>query len=155
MEFDDYLQIQNLLYQYAHYADQADFDNLARLFAHANKYTPHGGPFLHDSDGIAKQLRQWCRVHENGTMRTRHVTTNLLIESDGPDRAKSQCYVVVFQATSKLPLQPVIAGTYLDRFERVDGKWRFSERRELPERMELIGNLQEHLNFPMIAPDQS
>ena len=28
-------------------------------------------------------------------------------------------------------LQPIVTGTYLDRFEKVDGQWRFRERREL------------------------
>jgi hypothetical protein len=34
----------------------------------------------------------------------------------------------VFQQTDELPLQPIAAGRYLDRFERVDGRWRFADR---------------------------
>jgi len=73
------------------------------------------------------------------------VTTNVILEDDGPNRAKSQAYVVVFQATPTFSLQPVIAGTYLDRFERVDGKWRFTERVESDENFELLGDLSQHL----------
>ena len=54
----------------------------------------------------------------------------------------AESYVVVFQQTEKLPLQAIIAGTYFDRFTKIDGTWRLTERIE---DMELIGNLSEHL----------
>ena len=41
-----------------------------------------------------------------------------------------------------LPLQPIIGGTYFDKFTKIDGTWRLTER---VEDMELIGNLSEHL----------
>ena len=40
------------------------------------------------------------------------------------------------------PLQPIITGRYHDRFESVDGTWRFSERAYL---MDLTGDLSSHL----------
>ena len=46
------------------------------------------------------------------------------------------------QATEALPLQPIIGGRYFDRFAKVDGVWRFTERRM---EMELFGNLSAHL----------
>ena len=49
---------------------------------------------------------------------------------------------MVFQAAPGLPLQPIITGSYLDRFEKVDGQWRFSERREL---VGQTGDLSAHL----------
>ena len=45
------------------------------------------------------------------------------------DAARAQSYVLVHQATEALPLQPIIGGRYYDRFARVDGRWRFTERR--------------------------
>jgi len=51
----------------------------------------------------------------------------VIIELDG-DGASSRCYVTVFQQTEVLPLQPIAAGRYLDRFERRDGEWRFADR---------------------------
>lgn len=149
MEFSDYLQINNLMYRYAHLMDQADFDGVGEMFAHADVYLPNMQPFRSDGAGLAAMFREWNHVYaDTGTMRTRHVTTNLLLESDGADRAKSQSYVVVFQATRTMPLQPVIAGTYLDRFEKVDGIWRFSERREEAHLFELLGDLSNHLKLP-------
>ncbi len=149
MEFNDYLQIKNLMFRYAHLMDQADFDGVGEIFAHADVYLPNMEPFRSDPAGLAAMFREWNHVHQDtGTLRTRHVTTNVLLESDEPDRAKSQSYVVVFQATRSMPLQAVIAGTYLDRFEKVGGLWRFSERREEAHLFELLGDLSNHLKIP-------
>jgi hypothetical protein len=147
VEFPDYLQITNLLHQYAHLMDQADFDGVGRLFAHADVYMPgEAGIFRKDALGVASLFRRWNRVYaDTGTLRTRHITTNLILEDDGPDRARGRCYVLVVQATPDFPLQPVIAGTYEDRFERVEGVWRFSERREEFKNFELVGDLSAHL----------
>jgi hypothetical protein len=39
-------------------------------------------------------------------------------------------------------LHPILAGDYLDRFERVDGAWRFTERVFDPR---LFGDLSRHM----------
>lgn len=147
MEFSDYLQIQNLLHRYAHLMDQADFDGVGQLFAYADVYFPgDAGVYRKDAAGLAELYRRWTRVYpDTGTLRTRHITTNLILEEDGPGRAKARCYVLVVQQTPALPLQPVIAGTYEDRFEKVAGVWRFSERREEFKNFELVGDLSAHL----------
>jgi hypothetical protein len=154
MEFSDYLQIQNLLHRYAHLIDQADFDGVAALFAHADVYMPgDAGVFRKDAPGLAKLWRDWCRVYpDTGTLRTRHITTNLILEDDGRDRAKGRCYVLVVQQTTALPLQPVIAGTYEDKFEKIAGVWRFAERREEGTNFELVGDLSAHLALEYKAP---
>ena len=147
MEFSDYLQIQNLLHRYAYLMDQADFDAVGRIFAHADVYMPgDAGIYRKDPVGLANLFRRWNRVYpDTGTLRTRHITTNLMLEEDGHGRAKARCYVLVVQATPTFPLQPVIAGTYEDRFEKVDGLWRFAERREEFKNFELVGDLSSHL----------
>jgi 3-phenylpropionate/cinnamic acid dioxygenase small subunit len=147
MEFSDYLQIQNLLHRYAHLIDQADFDGVGELFAYADVYMPgDAGIYRKDPVGLANMFRRWNRVYpDTGTLRTRHITTNLVLEADGKDRARAHCYVLVVQATPEFPLQPVIAGTYEDRFERVGGIWRFAERREEFKNFELVGDLSAHL----------
>ncbi len=157
MEFPDYLQIQNLLHRYAHLMDQADFEAVGQLFAHADVYMPgEAGTFRKDPAGLADLWRRWTRVYpDTGTLRTRHITTNLFLEADGPDRAKARSYVLVVQATPTFSLQPVIAGTYEDIFERVDGLWRFAERREDFKNFELVGDLSSHLALefkPQLGP---
>ena len=52
-----------------------------------------------------------------------------------------------------VPLAPVIAGDYLDRFAKVDGTWRFTERRI---GNDLFGDLSDHLLEPIeVASDRS
>jgi 3-phenylpropionate/cinnamic acid dioxygenase small subunit len=158
MEFSDYLQIQNLLHRYAYLMDQADFNAVGQIFAHADVYMPgDAGIYRKDPVGVADLFRRWNRVYpDTGTLRTRHITTNLILEEDGHDRAKARCYVLVVQATPTFPLQPVIAGTYEDRFEKVDGVWRFAERREEFKNFELLGDLSSHLKLeftPQLTAD--
>ena len=145
MDAMDYFAIQNLIYKYAALIDQGDLDGVGAMFDHADVYFP-GDTEPASRAGqntIGLQMREWTRLYpETGNPRTRHVTTNLLIEADGPGRAKSQCYVVVFQSTPSFKMQPIIGGTYRDRFAKVDGVWRFAERRQ---EMDLFGDLSNHL----------
>jgi 3-phenylpropionate/cinnamic acid dioxygenase small subunit len=149
MEFSDYLQIQNLLHRYAYLMDNADFDGVGQIFAHADVHMPgDAGVYRKDPVGLANMFRRWVRVYpDTGTLRTRHITTNLILEEDGPGRAKGRCYVLVVQATPTFRLQPVIAGTYEDKFEKVNRAWRFAERREEFKNFELVGDLSSHLTI--------
>lgn len=65
--------------------------------------------------------------YPDGTPRTKHVVTNPIIEIDG-ETAGSRSYYTVLQQTDDFPLQVVVSGRYGDRFERVDGVWRFTYR---------------------------
>ena len=48
----------------------------------------------------------------------------------------------MFQATEALPLQPIITGRYEDKFERVDGRWRYTEKKFF---VDLVGDLSQYL----------
>jgi hypothetical protein len=56
--------------------------------------------------------------------------------------AAARSYFSVLQQVGDGPLQAIVAGRYHDRFERVDGAWRFSERRIF---VDLTGDLSHHL----------
>ena len=129
MEFADFHAIQNLVYSYPYLLDAGDFDGVGRLFADAVVYS--GGALMasRDAAAVARAFRDWVITYDDGTPRTRHCLCNLIIMPDGPDRATAKSYVMVFQQTAHLPLQPVIGGDYADRFEKRDGVWRFVERR--------------------------
>ncbi|WP_256102530.1 nuclear transport factor 2 family protein [Streptomyces sp. Ncost-T10-10d] len=45
------------------------------------------------------------------------------------DTATGRSYLTIFQEADGLPLQPIAAGRYQDRFVRRDDTWRFAERR--------------------------
>lgn len=144
MTADDYQAIANLIHAYADRIDRGDLDGMAALFAEADLYVAaEPEPIRRDPARVAATFRQYTRIYpDTGTPKTRHVTTNLIIEPDGEGRARTQCYFVVFQAAGALSLQPVIAGRYNDRFEKVAGAWRFRERRI---DADLHGDLSAHL----------
>lgn len=120
------VQIANLLYRYAELIDGGDLEGAAALFAHARVWTGHGelGP-----DEVLAMWRRAIVIYEDGTPRTKHVITNPIIEVD-EESGKGTCrsYYTVIQQAGDGPLQPVICGRYHDRFERVDGQWRFCHR---------------------------
>jgi hypothetical protein len=146
MNFDDYVAIEKLIHLYPDYADRGDIDAIGALFADAEIHAPgFDRPFHANGDpkAFADVYRQWVRIYpESGTPRTRHVISNIMIDFEGPNRARAQSYVMVFQSAPDFALQPIIGGTYRDRFAKMDGEWRFVERRE---DMELVGDLSRHL----------
>jgi hypothetical protein len=87
------------------------------------------------------------RLYEDGTPRTRHVTTNVTVEvDDDAGIASARSYYTVFQQTDALPLQSIIAGHYHDTFHRVDGRWAFDTREMF---VDLTGDLSHHLLFEL------
>jgi 3-phenylpropionate/cinnamic acid dioxygenase small subunit len=94
-------------------------------------------------DAIEKMLRDSLIVYDDGTPRTKHVTTNIAIEIDEEaGSADSRSYFTALQALPELALQPIVSGRYQDRFARRDGRWRFVERRV---RTDLVGDVSRHL----------
>jgi hypothetical protein len=84
--------------------------------------------------------------YDDGTPRTKHVTTNVAIEVDEEaGTAVSRAYFTVLQALPGMALQPIVSGRYRDRFERYDGQWRFAERRV---RVDLADDVSHHLRHP-------
>ena len=59
-------------------------------------------------------------LHPDGTPRTKHVTTNPIIEVDDAETASCRSYYTVLQQTDELPLQTIVTGRYHDRFECVE-----------------------------------
>jgi ketosteroid isomerase-like protein len=139
-----HVAIANLIYTYAEKIDLGDFDGVAELFTHA-VVTAEGTQVRNiGKDQVLKMYVDSTRRYpDNGTPHTKHVTTNLILDIDEEaGQATCHSYFTVFQQTEVLALQPVIAGRYHDRFERVDGQWRFTARHMLSD---LIGDLSQHL----------
>ncbi|MDT5347434.1 MAG: hypothetical protein QOH91_721 [Mycobacterium sp.] len=146
------VQIANLLYRYAECIDTGDLEGAAALFEHARIRV--GGPDpSHDTIDATGLLGIWkslILLHSDGTPRTKHVTTNPIIEVD-EDAGTASCrsYYTVLQQTDELPLQTIVTGRYHDGFDRVDGQWRFSYR-DLT-LIDMVGDVSHHLAHP-IAP---
>ena len=145
--------ISSLMFRYAECVDQADFDGLSELFAHGQIRSTSAADSEEGMRGraVGRFYAATNRVHADGTLRTRHLATNVQIDIDeDADSATARSYYVVFQATEKLPFQPIVGGRYDDRFERVEGAWRFSER---VVHVDQIGNMSEHLSFDLSKGD--
>jgi 3-phenylpropionate/cinnamic acid dioxygenase small subunit len=142
----DYFSIQNLLHLYSEAVDQGDFDRVGALFREADVYFPgETEPSVRAGSGaFGEHLTRWTRrfPETGGTPRTRHLCTNLIIEFDDETHARTRTYFVVFQGTDRVPLQPIITGSYHDRLEKRDGTWVFVERRE---QVGETGDLSDHL----------
>jgi 3-phenylpropionate/cinnamic acid dioxygenase small subunit len=128
--FEDWHAVNTLLMTYAEHLDAGRFADVAALFSHASYRIAHAdGEHVSSYEGAA-EVQAFCeqtRLYPDGTPRTKHVVTNVVIEVDG-DRATARSYATVLQQTDVLPLQPIASGRYVDRFERVDGRWRFADR---------------------------
>jgi 3-phenylpropionate/cinnamic acid dioxygenase small subunit len=132
-----------LVFAYAERLDAGDLDGVAALFEGAI-YGSNQGTRYDGAGDVRVMLRRRVKLHADGTPRTKHVTTNLVIEIDEPaGTATSRSYFTVLQATERLPLQPVVAGRYHDRFVRDGDRWRFAQRHVI---VDLAGNLHEHLH---------
>ena len=143
-----YRAIENLIASYAELVDDGDFAGVGILLADAT-FTGAAGS-VSGRDAIEKMLRDSLIVYDDGTPRTKHVTTNVAIEVDEEaGTAVSRSYFTALQALPDLPLQPIVSGRYQDRFERRDWEWRFVERRV---QTNLVGDVSRHLRQP--AADQ-
>jgi len=131
--------IRNLMYRYMEATDDGDFAGRAALFEHATVWFPDPIGGLQGA-AVAEMFRSRQRLY-NGIPRTAHLCDNVIIEFDSDTTATVRSRYLVLQETPDLPLQPIIVGRYHDRFEKVDGGWRFSERRFL---IDLIGEMSAH-----------
>jgi 3-phenylpropionate/cinnamic acid dioxygenase small subunit len=144
----DATAITNLLFRYAELMDMGDLAGVAALFADARIKVGDGYV------GAAELKAQWDEVvilYPDGTPRTKHVTTNPIVEFDAAGTtATCRSYYTVFQQVDDEPLQPILAGRYHDRFELVDGAWRWAERDySLVDR---VGDLSRHLRIDVPRP---
>jgi hypothetical protein len=142
--------VEHIVYGYAERIDLGDFAGVADLFAHA---TYKGGgpddPGVVGSAAVLEILETMVRRYDDGTPRTKHVTTNLVIdEGDDGESAAARSYYTVFQQLDVFPLQPIIAGRYHDRFSVIDGTWSLTERVIF---CDLVGDLSHHLTTDPFA----
>ncbi len=142
--------ITDLLFRYAELMDLGDFAAVAELFHHARIRIGPGDDGLIDASAMREIWEQNVIRYPDGTPRTKHVTTNVIVEVDPDGRsARARSYYTVFQQVTDGPLQPIIAGRYHDAFEHVDGQWRFTERDYTL--VDLVGDLSRHLRMDVPA----
>ena len=135
---DSARQIENLVYSYAERLDAGDDRAVQHAFRHPvarqTAVLPvAGGP------GMA------TRLHDDGTPKTKHLTSNVQIYvDDEAGSARSRANYCVTQSTPELPLQIIVTGHYRDTFHRIDGEWWFDSRTMY---VDQIGDTSHHLKF--------
>ena len=117
---DDRGAIETLLHRYAEAIDAGDFAAVGELFADGRICGPDGSTIANGAEGVEKLYTATTRRYpDDGTPKTRHMVTNLIVEVDEDGTtASARSRFTVYQATDVLPLQPIIAGDYVDRFSR-------------------------------------
>jgi hypothetical protein len=134
-------EIQNLIFSYAELVDTGNFAEVGSLLGDATYIGGAGS--VSGADAITRMLLDNVILYDDGTPRTKHITTNLAIEvDDAAGKASARSYFTALQAFSDFALQPIVTGRYHDRFERRDGQWRFVERRV---QTDLVGDMSRHL----------
>ncbi len=138
--------IQDVMHRYAECVDLARFTELGALFRHGSIHAEGEDP-IRGMESVRRFYAATNKIHADGTLRTRHLSSNPIIEVDtSGSKATARSYFVVLQATDELPLQPIVAGRYHDRFHVVEDTWCFAERVVL---VDQIGEMSDHLSFDL------
>ena len=138
-----HLAVPKLIYRYAELIDAGDFAGVAELFADATVTVDGTDDVRAGAAEVLDMYTTSTRRYEDGTPRTKHVTTNLILDvDDEAGTASCRSYVTIFQATGALPMQAIYAGRYRDTFVRAGDAWRFATRRIVGEfRGDMSGHL--------------
>ena len=147
-------EIENLLYTYAERIDAGDLEGVADLFPHG-RILPSPEPIapariVRAARRVLALYRASTRLYEDGTPRTRHVTTNAIVEVDDGAQTRRRAQLLhrlpADSRTSRCSRSS--AGRYHDTFQRIDGRWWFDTRMMF---VDLVGDLSRHLLFKLEA----
>jgi len=136
-------RIRTLLGQYCERIDAGDFAGVGALFARGRLADEQGKELARGAEAVAAFYASTEQLHD-GSPRTKHLVLNTAIEEEDAGMLVARSSYVVLQAVDGFPLQPIIAGRYVDRFERDGTGWHFAERRFL---VDLTGDLSHHLRI--------
>jgi 3-phenylpropionate/cinnamic acid dioxygenase small subunit len=135
-----YEAIRNLLGTYCRLIDAGDFEALGQLFADAVLYDEQRRVAAKGAEAATALWTGIIRRYDDGTPRTRHTTTNPVIEVAG-ETAECDSSFVVFQQIEKR-IEPIAAGRYHDTFAAHDGVWRFTSRQFF---LDQLGDVSHHM----------
>ncbi|HWF16919.1 MAG TPA: nuclear transport factor 2 family protein [Acidimicrobiales bacterium] len=140
--------VSQLIYTYAERIDEGDFAGVAELLEHATMTFEGFGDAVSGREAIEKLYTRSTRRYEDGTPRTKHVMTNVLVDvGDDGTSAASRSYFTVLQAVpGEMALQPVIAGRYRHTYRQVQSQWRVETMHVM---IDLVGDLGHHMLFDL------
>jgi len=136
-ELEDRAAITELVHAYNLATDDRDWEAFAELFAPDARLGPYRG-----RDEVVRVLRELREEHG----RTRHVAHGQVLEFTGPDEASGT--VVASSEIDMKGTTHAVAVRYLDRYARVDGRWRFVRRKALFSYVIPVADLSEAMTAP-------
>jgi hypothetical protein len=123
MTEQDNKDILALVLAYPRGIDSGDFDSIGRLFAHGSWNSRRG------AEEAVAYLHRNMIVYADGTPRTAHQISNLLIDVHDSQSAEATSRITVMQQVDEPgPVIPIAALDYHDWFARHDGQWVFRHR---------------------------
>jgi hypothetical protein len=146
-------EIRQLVQVYPWAIDVGDLDTVAagqdgmkvRVFGPDREQV--GEAVVRTADEVRQLYSDLVVFDEDGWPHTKHLITNIVINvAEDAQSATGGSYFTVLQGCAGFPLQVVIAGRYVDRYERRDGQWRIAER---DEHCDLVGDLSKHLTVSL------
>lgn len=143
---DDAQHIANCIYAYAERIDLGDFEGVAQVLVHADVTFEGVEGSQQGVAALTALYTSTTKRYDDGTPKTKHVTTNVAVTVEGTTGRASSYFTVLQAVPGLLPLQPIIAGRYRDQFEQVDGQWRFTARHVT---VDLMGDLSAHLKIEL------
>jgi uncharacterized protein (TIGR02246 family) len=124
MRMTDEEEIGALLQAYADRLDAGDLDGVTALFAHSTWHSSARSEVLSGRDQVRPVYVQLLAAIA-GTV-TAHRLIDVRVEVvPGAATATSGCRWAVLAGA---PPTVTLSGRYTDRFEKVDGRWRFADR---------------------------
>ncbi|MCB2014548.1 MAG: nuclear transport factor 2 family protein [Sphingobium sp.] len=120
------LEIHTLAEAFCRNLDRADETALKSLF-HQDSFIS-SGLFTGNGQSFASKI---CTVMKTVFNQTRHNVTNIRYDIDG-DSANGETHMVAVGAITGwdgAPAEILVSGFYVDRLDRRDGTWKFTERR--------------------------
>jgi ketosteroid isomerase-like protein len=141
--------VAELIYRYAELIDEGDFAGVGDLLADAVVTFEGNDREYRGADTIRRLYEHSTRRYPDGTPKSKHVMTNVIVTGGegGEGTAASRSYYTVFQAVpGELALQPIIAGRYRHRYQRVDDQWHITGFHVI---VDLLGQLGSHLLFDL------
>ena len=124
LSLEDQLAIQELTARYSHIADLGRGQGWADCFTENGLFEAGPKPSMRAA-GRA-ELEAFALGMADRPFPTRHWTNNSVIKGEG-EEATQLCYLMMFRVDA--PPLPATLATYRDRLARVDGQWKFKERR--------------------------
>jgi len=128
-ELLDRQAITDLIHRYCLLVDGNRIAEVASLFFEdcVTDYGPTLGGPMKGREPLAKMLSAGLRMFEA----THHQVSNILLDFEGPDRARGTTYVTAWHRSPGDAPHAVVWARYDDVFERRDGHWGFANRRIL------------------------